>query len=81
MILLIIFCLRQRQTAPKITGIRYRTIPAYDYNNTEADSEMLQQVCDEEDAELFISSYYTTPLSTPSVFMAYDMIPEVWEGI
>jgi glycosyltransferase involved in cell wall biosynthesis len=64
-------------TAPKIPGIFYRTIPAYDYNQTEADREMLQQVCDEEGADLFISTYYTTPISTPSVFMAYDMIPEV----
>jgi glycosyltransferase involved in cell wall biosynthesis len=38
---------------------------------------MLQQICDEEKADLFISTYYTTPLSTPSVFMAYDMIPEL----
>ena len=64
-------------TAPKIPGIRYRTIPAYSYNNTDADREMLQQVCNEEGAELFISTYYTTPIDTPSVFMAYDMIPEV----
>ncbi|MEH2001509.1 MAG: FkbM family methyltransferase [Nostoc sp.] len=64
-------------TAPKIPGIRYRSIPHYDYNNTDADREMLQQVCDEEDTDLFISSYYTTPTTTPSVFMAYDMIPEV----
>ncbi len=64
-------------TAPKIPGIFYRTIPAYDYNKTDADREMLQQVCDEEGADLFISTYYTTPISTPSVFIAYDMIPEV----
>lgn len=64
-------------TAPKISGIRYRLLPAYDYNNTDADREILQQVCDEEAADLFISSYYTTPITTSSVFMAYDMIPEV----
>ncbi len=64
-------------TAPKISGIKYRTIASYDYNNTDADREMLQQVCDEEGAEVFISSYYTTPTTTPSVFIAYDMIPEV----
>jgi len=64
-------------TAPKIPGIRYRLLPAYDYNNTDADRQILQQVCDEEAADLFISSYYTTPTTTPSVFMAYDMIPEV----
>lgn len=64
-------------TAPKIPGIRYRSIPTYSYAATDADKEMLQQVCDEEGADLFISTYYTTPISTPSVFMAYDMIPEV----
>lgn len=63
--------------APKVPGIWYRSVPAYDYGRTEVDREMLQQVCDAEGAELFISTYYTTPLSTPSVFMAYDMIPEV----
>ncbi len=64
-------------TTPKIPGIRYRTVPAYDYHNTDADREILQQVCDEESANLFISTYYTTPITTPSVFIAYDMIPEV----
>jgi glycosyltransferase involved in cell wall biosynthesis len=72
-----ILVLDRANTAPKINGIRYRVIPAYDYNNTDADREMLQQVCDEEGIDLFISSYYTTPITTPSVFMAYDMIPEV----
>jgi len=75
-----ILVLDRANTAPKINGIRYRTIPRYDYNNTEADKEMLQQICNEEEAELFISTYYTTPIETPSVFMAYDMIPEVLGG-
>jgi glycosyltransferase involved in cell wall biosynthesis/predicted O-methyltransferase YrrM len=64
-------------TAPAIPGIKYRPVAPYDYSRTDADREMLQQVCDEEGADLFISSYYTTPLSTPSVFMAHDMIPEL----
>ena len=68
--------LDRAETAPKIFGIRYRAVPPYDYNNTDADREMLQQVCDAEGADLFISTYYTTPLSTPSVFMTYDLIPE-----
>jgi len=37
---------------------------------------MLQQCCDAAGADLFISTYYTVPLTTPSVFMAHDMIPE-----
>jgi glycosyltransferase involved in cell wall biosynthesis len=64
-------------TAPKIEGISYYQIPAYNYNNTDADRQMLEQICNELGAELFISTYYTTPIDTPSVFMGYDMIPEV----
>ncbi|MCT7987727.1 glycosyltransferase [Laspinema olomoucense] len=63
-------------TAPRIPGIKYLCIQGYDYNNTEADRRLLQDICDEENADIFISTYYTTPLTTPSVFMAYDMIPE-----
>ncbi len=66
-------------TAPRIPGIKYLCIPSYDYNNTEADRNLLQKICDEESADIFISTYYTTPLSTPSVFMAYDMIPERYQ--
>lgn len=72
-----IIVLDRAETAPKIPGIRYRVIPPHDYSATDADREMLQQICDEEGADLFISTYYTTPISTPSIFMAYDMIPEV----
>lgn len=64
-------------TAPKINGVQYRTVEAYNYDATDADRQILQQICDEEGAEIFISTYYTTPLSTPSVFMGYDMIPEL----
>jgi len=64
-------------TAPTIPGINYRLIPPHDEHNREGDRQMLQQICDEQQAQLFISTYYTTPLETPSVFMAYDMIPEV----
>ena len=75
-----ILVLDRANTAPKINGIRYRSTSPYNYNDTESDRQMLQQICDEEGAELFISTYYTTPINTPSVFMAYDMIPEVLGG-
>lgn len=75
-----IVVLERGGSAPKISGIQYKNIPTYDYSKTDADRRILQQVCDEEKADLFISTYYTTPLSTPSVFMAYDMIPEVLGG-
>ncbi|MGA9383362.1 MAG: methyltransferase domain-containing protein [Phormidium sp.] len=64
-------------TVPKIAGINYRNIQFYNYKMASLDREILQKICDEENADVFISTYYTTPISTPSVFMGYDMIPEV----
>jgi predicted O-linked N-acetylglucosamine transferase (SPINDLY family)/glycosyltransferase involved in cell wall biosynthesis len=72
--------LDRANTLPKIPGIRYESVPVYDYHNTDADRQMLQQLCDRENADLFVSTYYTTPVATPSVFVAYDMIPEVTGG-
>lgn len=39
---------------------------------------MLQLACDAEQATVFVSTYYSRPLTTPCVMMAYDMIPEVF---
>jgi hypothetical protein len=71
-----ILVLDRMGTAPRIPGLRYRNVPGYDHQPQGWDRTMLQQVCTEEGADLFMSTYYTTPLSTPSVFLAYDMIPE-----
>jgi glycosyltransferase involved in cell wall biosynthesis len=71
-----IVVLDRQGTAPKIPGIRYRSLPLYNDANPEQERALLQQICDEEQADIFISSYYTVPETTPSVFMAYDMIPE-----
>jgi len=74
-----VIVLNRNGTAPKIPGIAYLDIPLHDYNNITADQEMLQQICNREGADLFISSYYTTPISTPSVLMIHDMIPEIFD--
>ncbi len=63
--------------APKIPGLAYRTIPPYNVQDLDRDRQLLQQVCDEENADLFISTYYTTPLTTPSVLLVHDLIPEL----
>ena len=64
-------------TAPRINGVIYRSIPLHPMDRFGEDAEMLQWICDEEGASLFVSTYYTLPLRTPSVFVGYDMIPEV----
>jgi glycosyltransferase involved in cell wall biosynthesis len=64
-------------TAPKLPGIQYHELPYYDFRNVPLDSERLQSVCDKFNADLFMSTYYSTPISTPTISMIYDLIPEV----
>ncbi|MDX2216779.1 MAG: glycosyltransferase family 1 protein [Oculatellaceae cyanobacterium bins.114] len=64
-------------TAPEIPGIHYYPVQPYNANNLDSDRDMLQRVCDSLGAQVFISTYFTTPRSTPSVVLVYDMIPEV----
>lgn len=70
--------LDRANTAPRIDGIRYRAMESFDYARLERDRQVLQAICDEEQADLFASTYYTMPLSTPSLFMCHDMIPELF---
>jgi len=72
--------LDRMNTSPQIEGIRSRRIGSYNVDNLEGDRQMLQQICDEEDADLFISTYYTIPENTPSVLMIHDMIPELFKA-
>ncbi len=50
--------------------------PPLDYDRWQDDRRIVQELCDELDAALFISTYYTRPERTPSLLMVYDMIPE-----
>jgi hypothetical protein len=61
---------------PRLPGLPTRSIPPRDLAATGEDSLMLQRVCDEEGAALFVSTYYTTPIGTPSLMLVYDLIPE-----
>lgn len=63
-------------TAPHVLGIRQHRIGRFNPDNPGADSFVLQDVCDALGAGVFISTYYSCPISTPSVALIYDMIPE-----
>jgi glycosyltransferase involved in cell wall biosynthesis len=67
-----------RGRTPRFPGLRYRDTPPLSYLDMEGDRRLVQAICDEEQATLFISTYYTTPLHTRSVLMLYDMIPELF---
>ncbi len=68
-----------RGNAPAIEGIEYVPFPGFYANNCPADSQLIQDVCNYFRIDVFTSSYYTTPLTTPMLLMVYDMIPELFD--
>ncbi len=67
-----------RGNCPSIEGIERMPFPSYELNaSTAADSLLIDEYCRRLGADVFCSTYYTTPVSTPSVLIVYDMIPEV----
>jgi glycosyltransferase involved in cell wall biosynthesis len=63
-------------TCPQIAGVTYRSIEPHRITPVGEDATYLQRICEEENADLFASTYYTTPTRTPTIFTGYDMIPE-----
>jgi glycosyltransferase involved in cell wall biosynthesis len=69
--------LLDRGSAPAVPAIEKVDFPAYKMNTgTAADSFLIEKFCKVLGAHVFISTYYTTPVTIPSVLMVYDMIPE-----
>jgi glycosyltransferase involved in cell wall biosynthesis len=68
-----------RGNCPKILNIEYIPFPDYLCINCPEDSRIIQYICDHYQIDVFTSTYYTTPLTTPMVLMVYDMIPELFE--
>jgi glycosyltransferase involved in cell wall biosynthesis len=62
--------------APRYPGIRYRLLPRADITSLAEEAALLTEVCREENAALFVSTYYTSVSAIPSVMPVYDMIPE-----
>lgn len=71
--------LLNRGNSPIIEGLNYIGFPKYDPARGAVDSFMIQEKCDEYRIDVFTSTYYTTPVSTPMVLMVYDMIPELFQ--
>ena len=63
-------------SGPRLVGLPTRSVPRWSGERSARDALRLQRICDEEQAALFVSSYYTTPITTPSLMLVYDMIPE-----
>jgi glycosyltransferase involved in cell wall biosynthesis len=69
--------LLDRGMSPSIDGIQRVEFPAYTFSNTAADSFLIDECCREFGVDVFTSTYFTTPITIPSVLLVYDMIPEV----
>lgn len=69
--------LNRAGTLPSVPGIQVVAGPSFSYQDMDGDRARLQQICDELRIEVFISTYYTSPLTTPTLMMVHDMIPEV----
>jgi glycosyltransferase involved in cell wall biosynthesis len=70
--------LLDRGNAPPLVGIQKVAFPSYKMDTgTAADSLLIEKFCNALGAQAFTSTYYTTPLTIPSVLMVYDMIPEL----
>lgn len=69
-----IVLLRRGSLSPGLEGLRVRDVPPVD--RWEDEPPVVQGVCDEVNAALFLSTYYTHPQTCPSVLWVHDMIPE-----
>ena len=67
-----------RGGCPELPGITFISFPSYTMTYTATDSLLIQSICDKYQIDVFSSTYYTTPVTTPQVQMVYDMIPEVF---
>ena len=73
-----ILLLDRGSTAPYIPGINKRMIlPFTGFAHSQADSKYLQDIYEEEDGKIFISTYYSFPLSGASIVMVHDFNQEI----
>ena len=63
-------------TAPRFPGFTYRRTIPFRYYDSLPQRVALERVCRAEHADLFISTYYSLPLTISSMLYVYDMIPE-----
>jgi hypothetical protein len=71
-----IVILDRNNTAPRWEEFKYWPAESYDYNCTGKDARKIQTICDRLQANLFISTFYTSPLTTPSLLLLAFDFPE-----
>jgi hypothetical protein len=71
-----IVILDRNNTAPRWEEFKYWPAESYDYNCTGKDARKIQAICDRLQANLFISTFYTSPLTTASLLFLTSESPE-----
>ncbi|MGE4528293.1 MAG: glycosyltransferase family 4 protein, partial [Rhodospirillaceae bacterium] len=64
-------------TAPPCEGLARIVVEPHHYSRLARDPALMQAYCDDLEAAAFCSTYYARPLSTPTMALIHDMIPEV----
>lgn len=71
--------LLDRGNAPDVPGINKIPFSTYKAEKGASSSLLLNQTLAVHNADVFVSTYYTTPTTVPSVLLVYDMIPEIMD--
>ncbi|NCQ95435.1 MAG: glycosyltransferase [Microcystis wesenbergii Mw_QC_B_20070930_S4] len=71
-----IVILDRNNSAPRWEEFKYWPTESYDYNCTGKDARKIQAICDRLQANLFISTFYTSSLTTPSLLLLASKLPE-----
>jgi glycosyltransferase involved in cell wall biosynthesis len=63
--------------SPKFPGIRYAPFKPYYSRSAAAETFLIEEFCASVKADLFISTFHTTSLETPSLLLVHDLVPEL----
>jgi len=66
-------------TAPRLSGFTYVRVPLLRAHDIRAERTMLERLCGAVRADVFVSTLYSYPTSTPSLLLVHDLTPEVLE--
>jgi glycosyltransferase involved in cell wall biosynthesis len=58
-------------------GVNYQLFPAFEHKSIEDDCNLIQQFCNYVGADLFLSTFHTSPVRTPSIEVVYDFLPNL----
>ncbi len=68
--------LRRGPMLPELEGLAMRDVPPLVQEDWQSDRAIVQAICEDLGAAVFLSTYYTHPTRCPAVLWIHDMIPE-----